>query len=74
MIGNNKLVLNQAEINKAVEYYLNSVVFKMPCTVVSVDQNRQDTTFDVKIMPPKESTTTLDFTKSPTLNGIIAHE
>ncbi len=57
MLGANKLILNQTEMNKAVEYYLNQVVFKTACTVVSVEASRQDNVFEIKLMAPKEPTT-----------------
>lgn len=58
MIGNNELRLNKAEMHKAIEYYLNAVVFKEPCKVTNVIATQSsDYTFLVSLMPPKEVTT-----------------
>lgn len=58
MIGNNKLQLNQAEMNKAVEYYLNNVVFKIPCCVTNIEYTTNNGyIFIVSITPVKEETT-----------------
>jgi hypothetical protein len=64
MIGHNKLQLNKAEMQKAIEYYLNTVVLKVSCVVTDVayDSNRESGMFVISLMPPKEITTgeTLD--------------
>ena len=52
MIGNNVLTLNQATINKAVEYYLNQCVLKDAVDVISVTKNTgYDSTFEVDVRP-----------------------
>lgn len=58
MIGHNKIQLNKTETTKAIEYYLNTVVFKIPCVVTDIvyDSNRDNGVFIISIMPPKEET------------------
>jgi hypothetical protein len=58
MIGHNKLQLNKAEMQKAIEYYLNTVVLKVSCAVTAVeyDSNRENGVFIISLMPPKEET------------------
>lgn len=55
MVGNNTLFINQAEMNAAIEYYLNNVVLKSPCVVqgVSYTTNRAINGFEVTLLPPK---------------------
>lgn len=36
MVGNNSLCLCQVELEAAVEYYLNAIVFKQPVSVTSI--------------------------------------
>lgn len=56
MIGHNKLFINQVEMNAAIEYYLNNVVLKTPCTVTGVETTSRgsDNGFEIKLMPHKE--------------------
>jgi len=55
VIGHNSLQLNQATINRAVEYYLNEVVLKEPVKVVKVNRVKSsmssDGDFEVTIQP-----------------------
>ena len=52
MIGNNVLTLNQATINKAVEYYLNQCVLKDAVDVIGVRKNGgYESTFEVEVRP-----------------------
>jgi len=55
MIGYNTLVLNQAEMMRAIEYYLNNVQFKESTQVTSVSENKSDNTFLVIVGEVKES-------------------
>lgn len=56
MVGHNKLFINQSEMNAAIEYYLNNVVLKVPCTVngVEISQRSGESDFEIKIMPRKD--------------------
>jgi hypothetical protein len=58
MSGNNHLTLNKVEMQKAVEYYLNTVVLKTPCMVANIVYDRNSgEVFVISLMPPKEITT-----------------
>lgn len=55
MVGANKLFINQSEMHAAIEYYLNNIVLKVPCTVTSVVTFSRDGLSGFEIgMKPKE--------------------
>lgn len=59
MEGKNEFELNQATMNKAVEYYLNQVIFRESCEVtveaVTYEKEGYGRTFKVTFIPnPKE--------------------
>lgn len=49
MKGNNTLTLNQAEMVRTIEYYLNNVQFKEPVLVAAVKEKPGDHVFHVKL-------------------------
>lgn len=58
MIGNNTFVINQNEMNAAIEYYLNNVILKTPCKVTNVKYvTTNGYVFEVSLAPQKEETT-----------------
>lgn len=69
MIGNNKLHLNQAEMNKAVEYYLNTVVLKEPCSVTGVTYTQNDGYVFIVLLAPQKEITTGELLERAIANG-----
>lgn len=57
MIGRNTLQLNNSEIMRAIEYYLNNVQFKEPVLVTSVKEDSGNHLFNIQL---EEATKTLD--------------
>ena len=55
MIGQNKIQMNQATINEAVEHYLNTRVFREGRQVKVVDVDQDNDGFDVTVEPAVES-------------------
>lgn len=49
MKGSNQLLLCQAEVIRAIEYYLNEVQFKERVEVTSVTENSNDHNFCVSL-------------------------
>lgn len=55
MIGSNSLILNQAEMIRAVEYYLNNVQFKETVRVTAVEEKPSDRVFNIRLDEPVEN-------------------
>lgn len=54
MVGHNTLILNQAEMVRAIEYYLNAVHFKEPIMVSSVTENKSNLNFAIDLQEKHE--------------------
>jgi hypothetical protein len=53
MIGNNKLQLNSAQMNEAVEYYLKNVMLKDDkFQVTDVSENKSSGYFEIRLEGP----------------------
>lgn len=54
MKGTNVLTMNQAEMMRAIEYYLNQVQFKEPVRITKVSENKSNFVFDIELEESKE--------------------
>ena len=57
-IGDNVLVLCKSDMRKAMEHWLNTVVFKVPVSVTNISKRKQDAhdesfSIDFKTAPPE---------------------
>ncbi len=55
MVGNNKLLLNGAQMVEALDYYLRNVIFKDgKFSVTSVSENKSSSVFEIQLGDAKE--------------------